>query len=74
MFLETAILTILVGGGLVISGILLGLRWGFAAGTSKTLNEIFATRLLTPEQLLDYYRKNGLSEYIKQLEAHGKNK
>lgn len=68
----TLILTLLVGSGLVFAGILLGIQWGFVAGTSTTLKEIFSTKLLTPEQLLDYYRKNGASEYIKYLETNDK--
>lgn len=60
MDLGTMILTILVGGGLVIAGILLGLRWGFDIGVRLTLDEIFATKLLSPEELLHYYRKHGI--------------
>lgn len=67
-------LTLSVGGGLLFAGFILGVKAGFLSGSSHTLKEIFNTKLLTPDQLLDFYRKNGGAEYIKELEMHVKKK
>lgn len=51
--------TIVIGGGLLVSGFALGYLKGLTTGTQDVMNELMSSGLLTPEKVLSHYAKEG---------------
>ena len=56
---DAFLLTVLIGGGLLVCGYSLGRISGMTRGAKDVVDELFKTGLLTPEKLLAHYSKQG---------------
>lgn len=72
--MDSFFLTALVGGGLLLCGYFLGYARGLKQGTKDTTLEIFRTGLITPEELLAHYSKQGHENARNILDEHNKEK
>lgn len=75
--------TLFVGGGLLACGFALGYMRGVANGAKDTVNELFSSGVVTPEELLKHYANAGndrardalakLNAYKREMESKEKN-
>lgn len=56
---DALVWTVLIGGGLLVSGYALGYLRGMNTGTQSVMNELFKSGLLSPEKILAHYSREG---------------
>lgn len=56
---DALVWTVLIGGGLLVSGFSIGVTYGINSGTQGVMRELFDSGLLTPEKILSHYANQG---------------
>ena len=80
---DAFLLTVLIGGGLLVSGYSLGRISGMTRGAKDVVDELLKTGLLKPEKILSHYSKEGndraraalkmLNDYKREQEKKDRN-